>query len=494
MTEDHSDRYNGKSFKEWQKDWEMEERYNFRTIEPKWQKIWEDRKTYKVEIDKNKEKFYVLVEFPYPSGAGLHVGHPRSYTALDVVARKKRMQGYNVLYPMGFDAFGLPAENYAIKTGIHPEISTKENIKNFTRQMKSIGFSFDWDRAFNTCDPQYYKWTQWMFIKFFEKGLAYKDKIAINWCPSCKVGLANEEVVNGRCERCGAEVTHKHKEQWMLAITKYADRLINDLADLDFIERVKTQQINWIGRSEGAELDFELTNKEGTLLNKKLTVYTTRPDTSFGVTYMVLAPEHKYVSELSELFENNEEILTYVNEAAKKSELQRTMDDSKTGVELKGIKAKNPYNGELIPVFISDYVMTGYGTGAIMAVPAHDQRDYDFAKAFKLPIIQVLEGGDISEKAWEEDGLHINSGFLNDLNKEDAMKAAIDYAVKNNFGHAKVNFKLRDWVFSRQRYWGEPIPMVYCEHCGLPLVSENTIGKFCGNCLRNSKSGIRVLL
>ena len=475
MTEDHSGRYNGKSFKEWQKDWEMEERYNFRTIEPKWQKIWEDRKTYKVEIDKNKEKFYVLVEFPYPSGAGLHVGHPRSYTALDVVARKKRMQGYNVLYPMGFDAFGLPAENYAIKTGIHPEISTKENIKNFTRQMKSIGFSFDWDRAFNTCDPQYYKWTQWMFIKFFEKGLAYKDKIAINWCPSCKVGLANEEVVNGRCERCGAEVTHKHKEQWMLAITKYADRLINDLADLDFIERVKTQQINWIGRSEGAELDFELTNKEGTLLNKKLTVYTTRPDTSFGVTYMVLAPEHKYVSELSELFENNEEILTYVNEAAKKSELQRTMDDSKTGVELKGIKAKNPYNGELIPVFISDYVMTGYGTGAIMAVPAHDQRDYDFAKAFKLPIIQVLEGGDISEKAWEEDGLHINSGFLNDLNKEDAMKAAIDYAVKNNFGHAKVNFKLRDWVFSRQRYWGEPIPMVYCEHCGWQPIPESEL-------------------
>lgn len=476
MIDDRSARHNGKSFADWQKEWEMEERYNFHTIESKWQKIWDDEKAYKVEIDKNKEKFYVLVEFPYPSGAGLHVGHPRSYTALDVVARKKRMQGYNVLYPMGFDAFGLPAENYAIKTGVHPAVSTKANIENFTRQLKSIGFSFDWDRCVTTCDPEYYKWTQWMFIKFFEKGLAYKDKMAINWCPSCKVGLANEEVVNGHCERCGAEVVRKDKEQWMIAITKYADRLIDDLNDLDFIDRVKAQQINWIGRSEGAELDFALTDKDGKELDgKKLTVFTTRPDTAFGVTYMVMAPEHKYVSELNDMFENKAEIAAYVEATAKKSELQRTADDSKTGVELKGIKAKNPYNGALIPVFISDYVLTGYGTGAIMAVPAHDQRDYDFAKAFNLPIIQVLEGGDISEKAWEEDGAHINSEFLNGMNKEDGMRAAIDYAVKHNFGKSKINFKLRDWVFSRQRYWGEPIPMVYCEHCGWQPIPESEL-------------------
>lgn len=469
-------RYNGKSsFEEWKKDWAIEERYNFKTIENKWQKIWENEKAYKVEIEPNKEKFYALVEFPYPSGAGLHVGHPRSYTALDVIARKKRMEGLNVLYPMGFDAFGLPAENYAVKTGIHPAISTKENIANFTRQLKSIGFSFDWDRCFNTCDPEYYKWTQWMFLKFFEKGLAYKDKIAINWCPACKVGLANEEVVNGHCERCGAEVVRKDKEQWMIAITKYADRLIDDLDTVDFIDRVKSQQINWIGRSHGAELDFELTDNNGTSLNKKLRVYTTRPDTAFGVTYMVMAPEHEYVKELMALFQNQAEITAYVDEAAKKSDLQRTADDSKTGVELKGIKAKNPYNGELIPIFISDYVLTGYGTGAIMAVPAHDQRDYDFAKVFNLPIIQVLEGGDISEKAFEEDGLHINSGFLNGLGKEDGIKAAIDYAHKNNFGEAKTNFKLRDWVFSRQRYWGEPIPMVYCEHCGWQPIPESEL-------------------
>ena len=391
MKDDCSARHNGKPFAEWRKEWEMEERYNFRTIESKWQKIRDEEIAYKVEIDRNREKFYVLVEFPYPSGAGLHVGHPRSYTALDVVARKKRMQGFNVLYPMGFDAFGLPAEqyaiqtgqhpavtterniaryreqldmigfsfglpaeNYAIKTGVHPAVSTKANIENFTRQLKSIGFSFDWDRCITTCDPEYYKWTQWMFIKFFEKGLAYKDKIAINWCPSCKVGLANEEVVNGRCERCGAEVVRKNKEQWMIAITKYADRLIEDLNELDFIDRVKSQQINWIGRSEGAELDFGLTDKEGNpLADRKLTVFTTRPDTAFGVTYMVLAPEHKYVAELADRFENKDEIRAYVEATAKKSELQRTMDDSKTGVELKGVKARNPYNGELIPVFIS---------------------------------------------------------------------------------------------------------------------------------------------
>lgn len=462
-------RYDGKeSFAEWQKEWALEDRYNFKKIEKKWQSIWDEEKAYKVEIDKDKEKFYALVEFPYPSGAGLHVGHPRSYTALDVISRKKRMQGFNVLYPMGFDAFGLPAENYAIKTGVHPAVSTKANIENFTRQLKSLGFSFDWDRCIDTSSPEYYKWTQWMFIKFFEKGLAYKDKIAINWCPACKVGLANEEVINGHCERCGAEVVRRDKEQWMIAITKYADRLISDLEGLDFIDRVKAQQINWIGRSEGAELDFAFGDD-------KLTVFTTRPDTAFGVTYMVMAPEHEFVQKYMSRFENQDEIKAYVEATAKKSDLQRTMDDSKTGVELKGIKAKNPFTGAEIPVFISDYVLTGYGTGAIMAVPAHDQRDYDFARVFGLPIIQVLEGGDISEKAWEEDGAHINSGFLNGMNKEDGMKAAIKYAEDNGFGKAKVNFKLRDWVFSRQRYWGEPIPMVYCEKCGWQPIPESEL-------------------
>ena len=469
-------RYNGKeSWEEWQKEWRSEERYNFRTIEKKWQKIWEDEKAYKVEIDHNKEKFYALVEFPYPSGAGLHVGHPRSYTALDVISRKKRMQGYNVLYPMGFDAFGLPAENYAIKTGVHPAVSTKANIENFTHQLKSLGFSFDWDRCFNTCDPEYFKWTQWMFIQFWKHGLAYKDKMAINWCPSCKVGLANEEVVNGCCERCGAQVVRRDKEQWMLAITKYADRLIDDLDQVDFIDRVKSTQINWIGRSEGAELAFDLTDNNGVDLGKKMVVYTTRPDTIFGATYTVMAPEHELVKELFAKYENPEEVEKYVNEAAKKSELQRTADTSKTGVELKGIKARNPYNGELIPVFISDYVLTGYGTGAIMAVPAHDQRDYDFAKVFNLPIIQVLAGGDISKEAWEEDGTHMNSGFMDGMDKKDAMAAAIKYAEEKGFGKAKVNFKLRDWVFSRQRYWGEPIPMVYCEHCGWQPIDEKEL-------------------
>ena len=469
-------RYNGKeTFEEWQKTWAIEDRYNFKAIEGKWQKIWEDEKVYHVDIDHTKEKFYALVEFPYPSGQGLHVGHPRSYTALDVIARKKRMQGFNVLYPMGFDAFGLPAENYAVKTGVHPAISTKANIENFTRQLKSLGFSFDWDRCFNTCDPEYYKWTQWMFIQFFKHGLAYKDKMAINWCPSCKVGLANEEVVNGHCERCGAEVVRRDKEQWMLAITKYADRLINDLDDVDFIDRVKSTQINWIGRSEGAELTFELTDNVGHLLNKQMVVYTTRPDTIFGATYAVMAPEHELISDLMQKFENSSDVQNYVNETAKKSELQRTADTTKTGVELKGIKAKNPYTGTLIPVFISDYVLTGYGTGAIMAVPAHDQRDYDFAKVFDLPIIQVLAGGDISKEAWEEDGVHINSGFMDGMDKKEAMDAAIKYAEEHGFGHAKVNFKLRDWVFSRQRYWGEPIPMVYCEHCGWQPIDESEL-------------------
>ncbi len=464
----NSAHFNGKNWDDWKSEWALEERYNFRTIEEKWQKIWDEEKAYKVEIDKSKQKFYALVEFPYPSGAGLHVGHPRSYTALDVIARKKRMQGFNVLYPMGFDAFGLPAENYAIKTGVHPAVSTQANIKNFTRQLKSLGFSFDWDRCIDTSSPEYYKWTQWMFIKLFEKGLAYKSKMAINWCPRCKVGLANEEVVNGCCERCGEQVVRKNKEQWMVAITKYADRLINDLDGLDFIDRVKSQQINWIGRSEGAELDFKFGED-------KLTVFTTRPDTAFGVTYMVMAPEHPFVRKYMDKFENPQEVQAYVDATAKKSDLQRTQSTEKTGVELKGVKAVNPFNGKEIPVFISDYVLTGYGTGAIMAVPAHDQRDYDFAKVFNLPIIQVLAGGDISEKAWEEDGEHINSGFLDGMNKEEAMRKAIDFAEENGFGHAKVNFKLRDWVFSRQRYWGEPIPMVYCEHCGWQPIPESEL-------------------
>ncbi|MBR6327480.1 MAG: leucine--tRNA ligase [Alphaproteobacteria bacterium] len=462
-------RYNGKeTFEEWQKTWALEDRYNFKTIEKKWQQIWEDEKTYHVDIDQTKPKFYALVEFPYPSGQGLHVGHPRSYTALDVIARVKRMQGFNVLYPMGFDAFGLPAENYAVKTGIHPAVSTAQNIQNYTRQLKSLGFSFDWDRVINTSSPEYYKWTQWMFLELYKHGLAYKDKMAINWCPSCKVGLANEEVVGGHCERCGAEVVRKNKEQWMVAITKYADRLINDLDDLDFLERIKTQQINWIGRSEGAELDFGF---EG----EKLTVFTTRPDTAFGVTYMVLAPEHEFVQKYMSRFENPKEVQAYVEAAAKKSDLERTAGEEKTGVELKGVKAVNPYTNEKIPVFISDYVLTGYGTGAIMAVPAHDARDYAFAKVFNLPMIAVLEGGDISQEAFEGDGVHINSGFLNGLGKEDGIKKAIDYAEQNGFGRAKVNFKLRDWVFSRQRYWGEPIPMVYCEHCGWQPLDEKDL-------------------
>ncbi len=462
-------KYNGKNtFEEWQQSWKIEDRYNFKTIEKKWQEIWEDEKVYHVDIDKSKPKFYALVEFPYPSGAGLHVGHPRSYTALDVISRKKRMQGFNVLYPIGFDAFGLPAENYAIKTGIHPAISTKENIANFTRQLKMIGMSFDWDRCVSTCDPEYYKWTQWMFIQLFKKGLAYKGKMAINWCPACKVGLANEEVVNGCCERCGAPVVRKEKEQWIVAITKYADRLIDDLEGLNFVDRVKSQQTNWIGRSEGAELDFAFGDD-------KLKVFTTRPDTAFGVTYMVLAPEHPFVAKYMDKFTNPDEIKAYIEETAKKSELERSIGEEKTGVELKGIKAENPFNGAMIPVFISDYVLTGYGTGAIMAVPAHDQRDYDFAKVFNLPIIQVLAGGDISKAAWEEDGVHINSGFLDGLNKEDAMRKAINYATEKGFGNAKINFKLRDWIFSRQRYWGEPIPMVYCEKCGWQPLDEKDL-------------------
>ena len=442
----------------------MKDAYFPQEIEKKWQKIWEDEKAYKVDIDTEKEKFYALVEFPYPSGAGLHVGHPRSYTALDVIARKKRMEGLNVLYPMGFDAFGLPAENYAVKTGIHPAISTKANIANFTRQLKSIGFSFDWDRCFNTCDPEYYKWTQWMFLKFYEKGLAYKSKIAINWCPSCKVGLANEEVVNGCCERCGAEVVRKDKEQWMIAITKYADRLIDDLKDVDFIDRVKSQQINWIGKSTGAFVDFKVDG-----VDEQLEIYTTRPDTLFGVTFMVMAPEHPLIDKYADRISNMDAIKAYRTECAKKTEFERTqLVKDKTGVKIEGLEAVNPVNGKKIPIFIADYVMMGYGTGAIMAVPAHDQRDYDFAKAFNIDIIEVIKGGDISKEAYTGDGEMVNSEFLNGYtNKKDSIQKMLEELPRQGIGRAGVQFKMKDWAFNRQRYWGEPIPIVHCDHCGV---------------------------
>ena len=437
--------------------------YDHKEIEPRWQKVWEEKKPYKAVPDKSRKKFYALVEFPYPSAEGLHMGHPRPYTAMDVISRKKRMEGYNVLFPMGFDSFGLPTENYAIKTGIHPAIVTQKNTERFTKQMKSIGFSFDWDRVVDTSDPDYYKWTQFMFIKFFEKGLAYKQKMPINWCTRCKIGLANEEVVNGACERCGGEIVQKEKEQWVMGITKYADRLLEDLNGLDYIDRVRTGQVNWIGKSVGAELDFELGGK-------KLTVFTTRPDTVFGVTCMVLAPEHPFVAEMP--FTNRREIDKYVQEVKRKTQLDRTMNLAKTGVELKGIKAVNPFNGKEIPVFISDYVLM-YGTGAIMAVPAHDQRDWDFAKALDVPMIPVFTGGDIAKCAHTDDGEHINSGFLDGLMKEQAVQKAIEFAQSKGFGRPQTTYHLRDWIFSRQRYWGEPIPIVNCDKCGhVPLPED----------------------
>lgn len=427
--------------------------YNYKEIEAKWQKYWEEHKTFAAGEDYSKPKFYGLVEFPYPSGQGLHVGHPRSYTALDIVARKRRMDGYNVLYPMGWDAFGLPTENYAIKNKIHPAVVTKANIENFKRQLKSIGFSFDWDREINTTDPQYYKWTQWIFLKLFEKGLAYKQEMPINWCTGCKCGLANEEVVNGVCERCGSEVVQKRKSQWMLKITEYAQRLIDDLDDLDYIEKVKIQQKNWIGRSEGAEVDFKLTNGE------TITVYTTRPDTLYGATYMVLSPEHPFVDKYLDTFENKAEVLAYRESAAKKSEFERTeLAKDKTGAELKGIRAVNPVDGREIPVWISDYVLMTYGTGAIMAVPAHDERDWDFAKKFNLPIIKVIDcDTDVNEHAFTDvySGTMVNSGPLNGLTCKEAIKKMIDLLEAEGKGKRKVNYKLRDWVFSRQRYWGE---------------------------------------
>ena len=451
--------------------------YNHHTVEKKWQKIWDDEKAFKTENDYTKPKFYALVEFPYPSGQGLHVGHPRPYTALDIVARKRRMQGYNVLYPMGWDAFGLPTENYAIKNKIHPKIITKNNVAHFKEQLHSLGYSFDWDREINTTDPGYYKWTQWIFLKLFKAGLAYKKEMPINWCTSCKVGLANEEVVNGVCERCGSPVVRKVKSEWMLKITNYADKLIEGLKDVDYIERVKTSQINWIGRSEGAEVDFAIAGKED-----KLRVYTTRPDTLFGATYMVVSPEHPLIDKYKDEITNWDEIMTYREMAAKKSDFERTeLAKDKTGVVLGGLTAINPINNTEIPIWISDYVLMTYGTGAIMAVPAHDDRDWEFAKKFNLPMIQVVEGKDgpvdINEAAFTDvaTGKMINSGFLTGLSVEEAKEKVKDFLTENKIGNRKVNYKLRDWVFSRQRYWGEPIPIVHCDKCGYVPLDESEL-------------------
>lgn len=447
-------------------------KYNFSEIEKKWQNIWDEKNVFAATNDYTKPKYYALVEFPYPSGQGLHVGHPRSYTALDIVARKRRLEGYNVLYPMGWDAFGLPTENFAIKNKIHPEIVTKQNVAHFKEQLKSLGLSFDWNREINTTDPNYYKWTQWIFLQLFKKGLAYKKEMSVNWCTSCKVVLANEEVVNGVCERCGGEVVHKVKSQWMLKITEYAQRLIDDLDEVDYIDRVKISQKNWIGRSTGAEVDFMTTAGD------KLTVYTTRPDTLFGATYMVISPEHPLIEKWADRLENMSDIKAYQEEAAKKSDFERTeLVKDKTGVELKGVMGINPVNGKEIPIFISDYVLVSYGTGAIMAVPGHDTRDYDFAKKFNLPIIEVVSGGNVEEAAFIdcETGIMVNSGMLNGMSVEEAKKSIIAWLEKEGKGHTKVNFKLRDWVFSRQRYWGEPIPIIYCEHCGYVPVPENEL-------------------
>ena len=447
-------------------------RYDFSSIEKKWQDKWDENQTFAAKNDYTLPKFYALVEFPYPSGQGLHVGHPRSYTALDIVSRKKRFEGYNVLYPMGWDAFGLPTENYAIKNHIHPEVVTADNIKNFKRQLKSLGFSFDWSREINTTDPSYYKWTQWIFLQLYKKGLAYKKQMAVNWCTSCKCVLANEEVVNGVCERCGSEVVHKEKSQWMLKITDYAEKLLEGLDTVDFIDRVKTQQRNWIGRSTGAEIKFSTTAGD------VLEVFSTRADTLFGATYMVVSPEHPLIEKWADKLTNIDEIRAYREEAAKKSDFERTeLAKDKTGVELKGVRAINPVNEKEIPIFISDYVLISYGTGAIMAVPAHDTRDYDFAKKFDLPIIEVVAGGDIEKEAFTDcaTGTMVNSGFLNGMSVDEAKVAIIKWLSDKNLGAEKVNFKLRDWVFSRQRYWGEPIPMVHCEKCGYVPLDESEL-------------------
>ena len=446
-------------------------KYDFASIEPKWQKRWHDEGTYKPPDHSEKPKFYALVEFPYPSGQGLHVGHARPYTAMDVVARKRRMDGYNVLFPMGYDAFGLPTENYAIKNHIHPAKVTHDNIANFTKQLKMLGYSFDWDRVVDTTDPGYYKWTQWIFLQLFKKGLAYKTSMPVNWCTSCKCVLANEEVVNGVCERCGSEVIRKEKSQWMLKITEYAQRLIDDLDQVDFIERVKTQQKNWIGRSTGAEVTFNTTQGDD------LVVYTTRPDTLFGATYMVLSPEHPYINKWKDVLTNWDDVAAYVEAAARKSDFERTeLVKEKTGVKLEGVKGINPVNGKEIPIFISDYVLVSYGTGAIMAVPAHDDRDWEFAKKFGCDIIEVVQGGDIEKEAFtlkDDTGIMVNSDFLNGLTVKDAIPVMKKWLTEKGIGHEKVNYKLRDWVFSRQRYWGEPIPLVKCPKCGwVPLPED----------------------
>lgn len=449
--------------------------YNFKEIEEKWQAKWDKEGTFNAKDDYTMKKWYGLIEFPYPSGQGLHVGHPRSYTALDIIARKRRLQGYNVLFPIGFDAFGLPAENYAIKTNVHPKITTAQNIAHFTEQLKSLGFSFDWSRKIDTTDPEYYKWTQWIFIQLYKHGLAYKTTMPINFCTGCKVGLANEEVVNGVCERCGSPVVQKEKSEWMLKITDYAQKLIDDLDDVDFLEKIKVQQKNWIGRSEGAEVNFKIAN-----MDKNLTVYTTRPDTLFGATYMVISPEHPILKELENKIENLDEVQEYQKQASLKSAFERSeLNKEKTGVEIKGITAINPLTNKEIPIWISDYVLITYGTGAIMAVPAHDTRDYEFAKKFNLPIIQVVDGEnvDLSKEAFTDvaTGKLINSDFLNGLEVKEAKKTVIEYLEKNKIGTKKVNYKLRDWVFSRQRYWGEPIPMVYCEDCGWVPLDEKDL-------------------
>ena len=447
-------------------------KYNFKEIEQKWQALWDDENTFAVENKSDKPKYFILIEFPYPSAVGLHVGHPRSYTAMDIVARRKRMDGFNVLYPIGWDAFGLPTENFAMKNHIHPEIVTRDNIASFKKQLKSLGFSFDWTREVNTTDPNYYKWTQWIFMQLYKQGLAYKKEMSVNFCTSCKVVLANEEVINGKCERCGGDVVHKVKSQWVLKITEYADRLIDDLDKVDYIERVVTQQKNWIGRSYGAEIIFDTTAGDA------MPVFTTRADTLFGATYMVIAPEHELVSKWLDSLQNEQEVKNYISLSAKKSEFERTeLAKEKTGVELLGVRAINPATGKEIPIFISDYVLASYGTGAIMAVPGHDTRDYEFAKIFNLPIVEVVAGGDIMNEAYTntETGIMVNSGFLNDLDVEEAKKVMLSWLIENKKGEQKVNYKLRDWVFTRQRYWGEPIPMVYCETCGWQPISEEEL-------------------
>ena len=446
--------------------------YDPKAIEPKWQKRWADSHVFEAKNDYTMPKFYGLIEFPYPSGQGLHVGHPRPYTALDTVARKRRLEGYNVLYPIGWDAFGLPTENYAIKNHIHPEIVTKKNIARFKKQIQSLGISFDWSREINTTDPEYYKWTQWIFIQLYKHGLAYKKEMNVNWCTSCKCVLANEEVVNGVCERCGSEVVHKVKSQWMLKITEYADRLINDLDLVNYPDRVKAQQKNWIGRSKGAEVDFTTTTGD------TLTIYTTRADTLYGATYMVISPEHPMIEKWADKISNMDEIKKYQEAAARKSDFERTeVAKEKTGVRIDGVNAINPVNNKEIPIFISDYVLTSYGTGAIMAVPAHDTRDWEFAKKFDLPIIEVVAGGDVEKEAFTDcaTGTMVNSDFLTGLSVEEAKKKIVEWLTAEGKGHEKVNFKLRDWVFSRQRYWGEPIPIVHCPDCGAVPVPEEEL-------------------